>query len=107
MTVSDPQVIDIVSTSSDGQECVLRIVDHLPWGEPEHLLSLQDKINSYLAFLESGEVQTEYPEAEGKRCHILVVCMNEPDELAVDFLRIAGDAVRGAGFEFSWETSSA
>jgi hypothetical protein len=106
MTVSDANVIDVASVSSDGEECILTIADHLPWGEAEHLLSIQAKINSYLKYLESGEILNDYPKASEMRCRISVACKYEPDDQGVDFLRIVGDIVRGAGYELDWKMLS-
>ncbi len=40
----------------------LLITDHLEWeSEYEHLVILQDKINSYLAFIESKQYESTYP----------------------------------------------
>lgn len=46
MAVDDKNVIDIVSMNPEGK-AVLTISDHLEWDtENNHLLILQDKINS-------------------------------------------------------------
>ena len=103
MTVSESKVVDLISTDIEANECILRIADHLPRGDAEHLVALQSKINSYLAFLESDEVFEEYPSARGKRVRIRVECLHEPDETAVEFLVSAGEIIRGAGFEFDWK----
>lgn len=52
MTIEQPNVVDIVAR--DGPEGTTRLIisDHLPW-ESDHLVTLQAKINTYLAFLES------------------------------------------------------
>lgn len=102
MTVSDPKVVDIISIDAKADECILIIADHLPWGDGEHLLLLQSKINTYLAFLESGEILEEYPAAKGKRLRIRVECLYEPDETANEFLVSVRKIIRGAGFEFDW-----
>ena len=79
MAVDNPDVIDIVSTTSTG-EVVLTIADHLPWDEAnEHLLILQSKINSYLVFIEGGQLASEYPNAKpGAPVQIRVACLNKP-----------------------------
>lgn len=43
------------------------ISDHLDWDdELEHIHALQEKINAYLRFVESGEILGKYPQAAGK-----------------------------------------
>jgi hypothetical protein len=55
VSVENPDVVDVVSTTLDGQYVVLTIADHLPWdASNEHLLGLQEKRNRYVAFIESG-----------------------------------------------------
>ena len=70
MTVEDVNKIDVVVISKDDQDIVnLAISDHLMWNAPieEHLYKLQEKINSYIQFIESGELYAKFPEAKGKR----------------------------------------
>lgn len=64
MSVENPNVIDIIHTDKDGGHVTLTVTDHLEWGDGEHLLKLQDKLNKYLAFVESGEIFEKYPGAE-------------------------------------------
>ena len=60
MSVSDKGVIDIVSINLNGN-VVLTISDHLPWDmKMEHIFILQEKINSYLGAIETGELNEKY-----------------------------------------------
>ncbi len=103
MTVSDTQVIDFLGVSKNTGACTLTITDHLQWTDQEHLLLLQEKINSYLAFIESGEILEQYPEANKNPITINIVMLHEPSEEAMNFLRQASIVVSGAGFHFTWE----
>ena len=70
MTVEQKDVIDIISKNKEG-EFVLTISDHVDWSNLRaHLTLLQDKINTYLEFLESGEIYEKYPDAKD---HPLVI----------------------------------
>jgi len=62
VTVEQTKVIDFISVDQNGP-VVLTISDHLEWGSDGHLFQLQEKLNSYLAFIEGGELLNEYPEA--------------------------------------------
>ena len=43
----------------------LMIADHLDWeNELQHLTLLQDKINAYVSFIESGQIYSVYPDAK-------------------------------------------
>ena len=98
MTIEQPNVVDIVAR--DGPEGTTRLIisDHLPW-EGDHLLTLQEKINTYLAYLESGEVYSRFPDAKGRDFTIEVVCLHRPSEMATVFFASARSIVENAGFK--------
>lgn len=101
MSVEDLNVIDIISVSRDTNEVTLTISDHLDWSNVrEHSLLLQEKINAYLRFIESGELQTKYPPSIGRRPIILVVSKFQPDEGAQVFLQKVSVILENAGITF-------
>ena len=62
MSVVDTNRIDGIGISKDGQKLILLITDHLDWShEYEHLIQLQEKLNSNIAFLESQQYEEIYP----------------------------------------------
>jgi hypothetical protein len=107
MSVEELKVVDIISTTREGR-VVLTISDHLDWKETrDHLLILQEKINSYLAFLESGEIFEKYPDAKNRGLGIKIVFTYQPTSEANFFLRKAKAIVEEAGFGFGFELFSA
>ena len=101
MSVDERNVIDALGIRRTDGRAVLTISDHLPWlTSNEHLLVLQDKINDYLAFIESGEIYNSYPQAHGREIEIQVVHKFPPAGDAITFLKRAGEAIRAAGFHF-------
>jgi len=102
MSITDTKTVDIVSTNKDGL-VVLTITDHLEWGDGEHLFTLQEKLNTYLAFAESGELIDKYPNAKGRNLLINVCCKFPPDKLGVEFLAKVKHIVESAGFAFQYE----
>ncbi len=61
MSITYSQVIDIWAIPNwEPDNVVLYVSDHLEWGEKaeqgEHLQLLQDKLNTYVAFIESGDL---------------------------------------------------
>ncbi|MEI9977029.1 MAG: DUF6572 domain-containing protein [Ignavibacteriota bacterium] len=103
MAVDDPGVVDIMSESETGS-IVLTISDHMDWQDSlHHQRTLQEKINRYLAFVESGEILQHRPDAAGKPITIRVVCKYEADAKGRGFLRRVKAAVDNAGFEFRYE----
>ncbi len=102
MSIEQRRVVDFVGTSKTGGRVILTIADHLPWlQDNKHLLILQDKINDYLSFLQSGEIYDSYPQAHGREIEIQVICKYPPAGDGVRFLELASETVRKAGFYFS------
>jgi hypothetical protein len=107
MSVDQPRVVDIISRDPAGA-IYLTISDHLDWTDtPAHLFSLQEKINKYLAFMESGEIYESYPDAAGRKLIIKIVFQFDPPMEARSFLTKARTIVESAGFSFEFELFSA
>ena len=103
MNIEQIKIVDFISRAEDGT-VVLTVSDHLDWdAQNEHLLLLQEKLNAYLRFLESGEIYDAYPGAKGAKFLINLVCRFHPTESALDFLERAQSIIESAGFGFSWE----
>lgn len=65
MTVVDLDKVDGIGISKNNDKIALMISDHLDWtDEYKHLKILQDKINSYVIFIESKQVYQLYPESK-------------------------------------------
>lgn len=101
MSVEDKNVIDIITINKEGV-LILTISDHLEWDdENEHLLLLQEKINSYLDFIENGQLAESYPDKADKKIMIQIVFKYQPNKTAEDFLEKAREAVKGIGYGFN------
>jgi hypothetical protein len=102
VSIDQPNVVDFCGMSNADGCCVLAISDHREWNDWEHLQALQEKLNNYLAFIESGEIYVARPEAQGRAIEISIRCRFLPEgEDDFSFLRVARDAIRNAGFRFS------
>jgi hypothetical protein len=55
--------VDFATVDEASGDLWLTISDHLPWDQDEgsHLTFLQNKLNLYLRFVETGEVFKKYP----------------------------------------------
>ncbi len=61
MSVIDEKIIDSMAVTNDDEGIILLIADHLDWeDEYNHLVILQEKINAYIAFLESEQYKDVY-----------------------------------------------
>lgn len=87
MSVEDLNTIDIIGIDKEEDSVLLTIADHLEWnGDDDHLYILQEKINTYLGAIESGELYDKYPEAKGRKIVINIVAKYEPDKEGFLFL---------------------
>ena len=102
MSIEHTDTVDLIGTDKTGM-VVLTISDHLEWND-EHLLLLQEKLNSYLSFIESGEIFESYPSAKNSNIRIDVVCKYEPTTEGASFLSKCADIITKAGFKFGYET---
>lgn len=102
MSIEQSNVVDFINISNDQNIAYASISDHLDWTENEekHLILLQNKINNYLAFFESGEIERRFPETKGKKLVINLVLKFNPSEKGNEFLSIAENIVEDAGFGF-------
>ena len=96
MTVEQAKVVDAVGTNSSTGRVHLTIVDHLEW-DTDHLVKLQEKLNSYLAFVESGEIHAVYPASMDRDVAIDLVLKYRPNAEAEAFLAQARSIIEGAG----------
>ncbi len=105
MSIEQTKVIDFIGTDNKTGNINLGVSDHLDWKDPknEHLLILQEKINTYLAFIESGQLYEEYPSAKGKRVIIRVIGKYPLSEEAKKFYKKSSEIVAKAGFELRFD----
>jgi hypothetical protein len=103
LSVEWSNTIDIVSIDPKGQ-VVLTISDHLDWTDSiKHQRTLQNKLNAYVAFVESGEILEQYPEAKDRPLIFKIVFKFRPDGGGQDFLAKAQNVVKSAGFSLQHE----
>lgn len=104
MSVEQLGVVDVVSIDKKTGHVVLTISDHLDWSNTvEHQTTLQAKFNKYVAFVESGEILTRYPDAKDRPVAIKVVFKYKPDQEGWRFLTRAKEVIESAGFSLRHE----
>lgn len=99
MAIDQPDKIDAIGIDNESGNVVLTISDHLPWiGEAEeHRELLRDKLNAYLAFIESGQLIEVYPEAIGKTVAVCVAGKFDLSSIGTEFFANANQVMAGAG----------
>jgi|CXWL01.1.fsa_nt_gi hypothetical protein len=110
MTVEQSQVIDWLLMEAETGHVVLTIVDPLDWSaEGKHIFALQEKLNSYLAFIESGEIFERLDRELARHVprstpiRIDVVAKHQPPLRGREFFQHAQAVCKGAGFELSFK----
>lgn len=104
MSVEQLDIVDIISTDKSSGHVILTISDHLDWSDTaRHQIILQEKINKYLAFVESGEILESYPDAKGRPTVIKIVFKLSPDTQGYEFLAKARAVIESAGFSLRYE----
>lgn len=87
MTVTQSDVIDFVAHRSD--EALLVMVEGRPWADQGLLLrDLEKKLNTYFAYISSGNLIADFPELNGKRVHIQLRASASPGPNEIEYLRI-------------------
>jgi Family of unknown function (DUF6572) len=103
MTIEDIDTIDSIGLDKKTGDVTLKIFDHLDWkNEVNHLQLLQSKLNTYLRFLESGEVYNAYKFAQGKNFLISIDFLVTPPANGIRFLDTAAHILADAGFEIEY-----
>jgi len=98
MSVEDLNTIDCIGIPIEAPHKVnLGISDHLDWDVSfdEHLYMLQEKINTYLRFIESGEIYQSFPPASQTTKKVIEVFFKyEPPSQANPFLSHVSDCLK-------------
>jgi hypothetical protein len=87
MSLDKLDVVDAVGTEKNSDTVVLNLLDEWDWDDERgHLFALQDKLNAYLAFVETGQIYEDYPTAAGKSLRIDIISRYPVPEAALAFL---------------------
>jgi len=89
MSILETDKIDIIGTRQGSNVVKLVVSDHLDWEDAErHSALLQEKINTYIAFIESGQLArtTEPPIPANPEVTIALAVPQQPNDEAMAFL---------------------
>jgi len=107
VSVEQTDVVDILGIDRETGHVVLTISDHLDWSDSVgHQTILQKKFNTYLAFVESGEILEQYPKAKDRPVTFNVVFRFSPDEPVRAFITRARAVIESVGFTLRDEVFS-
>ena len=86
MSIVDTDSIDAIGLDKEAKRVFLTIIDPLIWdNENVHLFTLQEKINTYLHFVESGELLKAMPESKDCDVAIELILKHMPTDEAITF----------------------
>jgi hypothetical protein len=105
MSIEDTDKVDFVTIDNATGHVRLTISDHLDWRQDEgaHLLLLQEKINTYLHFVESGEMHSTMPVTVGRNVIISVAAKYPLSGEATIFFRKAQAVVQSTGLSLEFQ----
>ena len=92
MSVLETDIVDYVYLDEDDATPVLVVSDPLTWKPPEdegHLEALREKLNSQIAFVETGQIRGVWPGYQGGIVRVEVVARHALNTAAEEFYGIA------------------
>jgi hypothetical protein len=99
--VQNPAVIDLITLDKPSDTVVLVMTERRPWGLPEQLKQIEEKLNRYMGYLLDGFLAEHYPQYLGKAVRIRLDCAEEPHGEAVRFVEAMTDACERHGIPFA------
>lgn len=105
MSIENTDVVDFIGIDKETFDVVLSISDHLLWDDDSkhHMYLLQEKINSYLRYIESGEIYEVNPEIKNKNIIISIVGKYPFNQEAEYFFSKMLSVIEKAGFSLRFE----
>src|SRR5688572_11098013 len=103
MSLRISNVVDQLGIERGTGHVLLILVDEEDWDDDDqHILLLQDKLNRYLAFIETGEVYETTIDGRsiprGVPVKVRILAKREPTARGNEFLAFARETFAGAGF---------
>jgi hypothetical protein len=105
MTVLETDIVDYVYLEDDTQTPVLVVSDPLTWRPPEdeeHLEALRTKLNSQIAFVETGQIKGVWPGFAGGLVRVEVVARFALNPAAEEFYGVAGRVMQKANMDLQF-----
>lgn len=93
--IQNPAVIDAMGYDASHDEYVLAMLETRESdGSPERVAELQDKLNGYIHFVDSGQFWKMEPDAVGKRVRFELRFLHPPDHGIRRFVEAANEHLR-------------
>lgn len=110
MSVREVDVVDYVYLEDDTQIPVLVVSDPLGWKEPDidgHLELLREKLNSQIAFVDSGQINTLWEPYSGGMVRVEVIARHALTAEGYEFYRAAAEVMRESNIDLQFRLCDA
>lgn len=110
MSVRDIDIVDYLYLEDDTGTPVLVVSDPLTWKSPEeedHLEMLREKLNSQIAFVETGQLSSIYPPYKGGMVRVEVVARHALSAAAREFYGVAERIMRKSNLDLQFRLCDA
>ena len=99
--VHNPRVVDLIRLDPSSDAVELLMLETRPWGaDPAQLQQLEAKFNSYLGYVQAGQLARDYPQYAGRRVRFRLECTAAPAGEAAAMLGAIRDFAENEGIEF-------
>jgi len=100
--VKDFNTIDLVTHDPATDELVVIMIEDRAWAaDPGQLDQLLKKINTYLHFVEDGDLVQHFPQAAGKPVRLQLDCNEPPTGAVQQFIKEAQQVLLSRGITFA------
>ncbi len=111
MSIENLSKIDLITVTCEGivpSQVILVITDHLQWSEYTnvHLYQLQEKINKYIEFIESGEMLEKYPDVLGKEIMFKIYFKYSIPNECIEFINRVREILLPIKIQLAYEEKS-
>ena len=106
MSVLETDLVDYIYLDDESATPVLVVTDPLTWRPPEdevHLDALRDKLNSQIAFIETGQIKSVWPAFKGELVRVEVVARCPLTGMAERFYEVARKTMTGANMDLRFQ----
>lgn len=101
MAIDDPSKVDLVTYDPKSTEFVLIMIADQGWkNTPDDRRQLEQKLNGYMEFIESGQFLGKFPEAAGKPIRIQLDCIGSVDVHSAVFFSKVTQLLQTHGYTF-------
>ena len=91
MAVTDTDVVDGIAFDDADKTLIMEIYDHLDFEgkfEFDHISILQDKLNTYLWYIDSGQYEDIYPQKDFDRFLINIHFLHDITDNCIKFIDV-------------------